>query len=64
MARKGRKRRFREARDFKRGFHDDLFTEDDRTLADLHEPAHPDVQRDDRSPPTSSPAVSDASDDS
>jgi hypothetical protein len=63
MARKGRKRRFREARDFKRGFHDDLFTEDDRTLADLHEPA-PDVQRDDRSPPTSSPAVSDASDDS
>lgn len=60
MARKARKRRFREAREFKRGVHDDLFTDDDRTLADLHDPAEPDAPRDDRSAPTSSPAVNDA----
>jgi hypothetical protein len=35
MARKARKRRFREARELKRGFDDGLFAEGDRTLADL-----------------------------
>ncbi len=35
MARKGRARRFREARELKQGFDDGLFTEGDRTLADV-----------------------------
>ena len=37
MARKGRARRFREARELKQGFEDGLFTEGERTLADLEE---------------------------
>jgi hypothetical protein len=35
MARKGRARRFREARELKQGFDDGLFTEGNRTLADV-----------------------------
>jgi hypothetical protein len=35
VARKGRARRFREARELKQGFDDGLFSEGDRTLADL-----------------------------
>ncbi|HZP31600.1 MAG TPA: hypothetical protein VFC99_21790 [Acidimicrobiia bacterium] len=35
MPRKGRARRFREARELKQGFDDGLFNEGDRTLADL-----------------------------
>lgn len=35
MARKGRARRFREARELKQGFDDGLFAEGDRTLADI-----------------------------
>lgn len=34
MARKGRARRFREARELKQGFDDGLFTEGERSLAD------------------------------
>ena len=37
MPRKGRARRFREARELKQGFDDGLFRESDRTLADLEE---------------------------
>ena len=37
MARKGRARRFREAREMKQGFDDGLFREDGRTLADVDE---------------------------
>lgn len=35
MARKGRARRFREARELKQGFDDGLFEEGARTLADV-----------------------------
>ena len=35
MARKGRRRRFQEARALKRSFDDGLFAEGDRTLADI-----------------------------
>ena len=35
MARKGRARRFREARELKQGYEDDLFKERDATLADV-----------------------------
>jgi len=35
VPRKGRARRFREARELKQGFDDGLFHEGDRTLADL-----------------------------
>jgi hypothetical protein len=35
MARKGRARRFREARELKQGFDDGLFAEGNRTLADV-----------------------------
>jgi hypothetical protein len=35
VARKGRARRFREARALKQGFDDGLFAEGDRTLADI-----------------------------
>ncbi|MFM8304438.1 MAG: hypothetical protein ACKOA9_09100 [Actinomycetota bacterium] len=35
MARKGRARRFREARELKQGFDDGLFSEGDRSLADV-----------------------------
>lgn len=37
MARKGRARRFREARELKQGFEDGLFAEGERTLADLED---------------------------
>jgi hypothetical protein len=37
VARKGRARRFREARQFKRGYDDGLFTEGSGTLADLED---------------------------
>ena len=37
MPRKGRARRFREARELKQGFDDGLFTEGDKSLADLEE---------------------------
>jgi hypothetical protein len=37
VARKGRARRFREARELKQGFEDGLFAEGDKTLADLEE---------------------------
>jgi len=37
VARKGRARRFREARELKQGFDDGLFGDGDRTLADLEE---------------------------
>jgi len=39
VARKGRARRFREARELKQGFDDGLFTEGDRTLADVDDDA-------------------------
>jgi hypothetical protein len=37
VARKGRARRFREARELKQGFDDGLFTEGEKSLADLEE---------------------------
>jgi len=37
VARKGRARRFREARELKQGFDDGLFTEGERTLADAED---------------------------
>jgi len=37
VPRKGRARRFREARELKQGFDDGLFSESDRTLADMEE---------------------------
>jgi hypothetical protein len=37
VPRKGRARRFREARELKQGFDDGLFTEGERSLADLDE---------------------------
>lgn len=37
MPRKGRARRFREARELKQGFDDGLFSESDRSLAELEE---------------------------
>jgi len=37
VARKGRARRFREARELKQGFDDGLFTEGEKTLADLEQ---------------------------
>jgi hypothetical protein len=37
VARKGRARRFREARELKQGFDDGLFSEGDRTLADVND---------------------------
>ncbi|MCZ7531292.1 MAG: hypothetical protein M5U31_13720 [Acidimicrobiia bacterium] len=37
MARKGRARRFREARELKEGFDDDLFRESTKSLADVVE---------------------------
>lgn len=40
MGRKGRKRRFREARDLNRSVDDGLFVESDRTLADLYDDTH------------------------
>lgn len=47
VARKGRRRRFDEARAFKRGFDDGLFAEGDGTLADVdHDDADHKVDRD------------------
>jgi hypothetical protein len=37
VARKGRARRFREARELKQGFEDGLFAEGEKSLADLEE---------------------------
>lgn len=37
MPRKGRARRFREARELKQGFDDGLFSESDKTLAEVDE---------------------------
>jgi hypothetical protein len=37
VPRKGRARRFREARELKQGFDDGLFSESDRSLAELEE---------------------------
>jgi hypothetical protein len=37
VPRKGRARRFREARELKQGFDDGLFTEGEKSLADLEE---------------------------
>lgn len=37
MARKGRARRFREARALKQGYEDDLFGDGERTLAEVEE---------------------------
>ncbi|HWW45761.1 MAG TPA: hypothetical protein VN180_11875 [Acidimicrobiia bacterium] len=37
MPRKGRARRFREARELKQGFDDGLFSESDRSLAEVDE---------------------------
>lgn len=46
MARKGRARRFREARALKQGFDDGLFHEGSGTLADVDEDADDDVDDD------------------
>jgi hypothetical protein len=43
VARKGRARRFREARELKQGFNDGLFNEGDRTLADVTDVADEDT---------------------
>ena len=42
MARKGRARRFREARELKQGFDDGLFGDEGRTLADLEDESESD----------------------
>ncbi len=47
MARKGRARRFREARELKQGFDDGLFSEGDRTLADITDDDADDWDEDD-----------------
>ena len=47
MPRKGRARRFREARELKQGFDDGLFTEGSGTLADVAEGAEDDEDVDD-----------------
>ena len=47
MPRKGRARRFREARKLKQGFDDGLFTEGSGTLADVAEGAEDDEDVDD-----------------
>jgi hypothetical protein len=41
VARKGRARRFREARELKQGFDDGLFTEGERSLADTDDDDQP-----------------------
>jgi hypothetical protein len=46
VARKGRARRFREARELKQGFEDDLFAEGSGTLADAEEGADADDDED------------------
>ena len=47
MPRKGRARRFREARELKQGFDDGLFKEGSGTLADLSDNADSDEDSDD-----------------
>ena len=47
MPRKGRARRFREARQLKQGFDDGLFKEGSGTLADLSDKADSDEDSDD-----------------
>jgi len=47
VARKGRARRFREARELKEGFDDGLFSEGSGTLADLDDDATPAADKDD-----------------
>jgi hypothetical protein len=47
VARKGRARRFREARELKQGFDDGLFSEGDRTLADVSDDDSDDWDDDD-----------------
>jgi hypothetical protein len=46
VPRKGRARRFREARELKQGFDDGLFSEGSGTLADLDDDAKPDDEDD------------------
>ena len=46
MPRKGRARRFREARKLKQGYDDGLFREGSGTLADLNEDADDDLEDD------------------
>lgn len=47
MARKGRARRFREARELKQGYDDGLFKERDATLADVLDDRNVAVDEDD-----------------
>ena len=47
MARKGRARRFREARELKQGYDDGLFKERDATLADVLDDPNVAVDEDD-----------------
>lgn len=47
MPRKGRARRFREARELKQGFDDGLFREGEKTLADLESGAADEPEWDD-----------------
>jgi hypothetical protein len=47
VARKGRARRFREARELKEGFDDGLFSEGSGTLADLDDDGAPADDKDD-----------------
>lgn len=47
MARKGRARRFREARELKQGFDDGLFSEGEKTLADADDTDDEPTWRDD-----------------
>jgi len=44
VARKGRARRFREARELKQGFDDGLFGDEGRTLADLEDDGDGDAE--------------------
>ena len=47
MPRKGRARRFREARELKQGYEDDLFREGSGTLADVDSKSDDDLEDDD-----------------
>ena len=47
MPRKGRARRFREARELKQGYEDDLFREGSGTLADVDSKSDDDLDDDD-----------------
>jgi hypothetical protein len=52
VAKKGRARRFREARELKQGFDDGLFSETDKTLADKDDDAPEAKWDDDERDPT------------